>query len=203
MKSTEFRLLDALIAPLHPLSIWLKSANILLISVYLQAEPMHPSWAVLMILIAAYLLVPIGFQASIKQIEGFKDLFLSNFSVLKWHLLSVFLFSISFILPQGIIAALLALPYMLWCAFVFIKTIKIRFTIKDISLMAVWGFLTNASLWCVADRLDFQPWGFSAWIILLTGAHFHYAGFALMLSLTLLLYSNPQDKTVFLLIKAI
>lgn len=203
MKNTEFRFYDALRAPLHPLSIWLKLASILLISLYLRVEPTHPSWAVLMILIAACLLVPMGFQESIKRIEGFKDLFPSTSNVLSWHLLSVFLLSLSFILSQGTIAALLALPYLLWCAFVFIKTIKMSFKIKDISLIAVWGFLTNASLWCVADRLDFQPWGFSAWIILLTGAHFHYAGFALMLSLTLLLHSAPQDKAVILLIKAI
>jgi hypothetical protein len=68
------------------------------------------------------------------------------------------------------------------------------FSLPFISLLAAWGFLTNAALWLVFDRFDAQPLGFSAWIVLLTGAHFHYAGFALMLAIALLLQQNTADK---------
>jgi hypothetical protein len=56
--------------------------------------------------------------------------------------------------------------------------------------------LTNAATWLVFDRFNFQPFGFSAWIVLLTGAHFHYAGFALMASLTLLFCDNTDNLWV-------
>lgn len=193
MKNVESKPLEWLIEPLHPLGIWLKLTIILIVSSLISSYPTHPSWAVSMILIAVLILVPIGFQQFMLRLASFKRLFISFKTVYAVHLLSAILLSISFTINQGAGAALLALPYAFWCAFIFIKTIKISFKMPQIGLMATWGFLTNAAFWCVADRLNFQPWGFSAWIILLTGVHFHYAGFALMATLALFLNENPND----------
>ncbi|MEN0050921.1 MAG: YndJ family transporter, partial [Bacteroidota bacterium] len=42
-------------------------------------------------------------------------------------------------------------------------------------------FLTVGAAWAFADRLGFEAFGFDSTIVLLTAAHFHYAGFCLML----------------------
>ncbi len=192
MKNVHISPLNWLTEPLHPLSIWAKISLILLISILIAAQPTHPSWAVCMILVAALLLVPIGFQQLMKRSVDFNKHFNTNLTYLI-HLTSAILLSISFASKQGVIAGLLALPYALWCAFITIKILKIDFKISYITTLAAWGFLTNAAIWCIFDRLNFQPWNFSPWIVLLTGAHFHYAGFALTLSLALFLNKNADD----------
>lgn len=40
-------------------------------------------------------------------------------------------------------------------------------------------YLPVGGIWTLFDQLGFQPLGFSGIIVLLTGVHFHYAGFAL------------------------
>jgi YndJ-like protein len=184
--------LNWIIEPMHSLSIWLKIAIIAIVSVLISSQPTHPSWAVSMILIAALILVPVGFQQLMRRSVEFNKHFTTHFIYLI-HLTSAILLGISFALKQGIIAGLLALPYTLWCPFITIKILKFDFKISYITTLAAWGFLTNAAIWCVFDRLNFQPWNFSPWIVLLTGAHFHYAGFALTLTLALFLNENPND----------
>ena len=194
IKNFSERLSDGFIQPLSPLSIWLKFAIISLISVLISVKPTHPSWAVSMILLAALILVPIGFQQLMRRSSDVNSRFKSVEPIYFTHLVSAFLLAISFIVKQGWVAGLLALPYSIWCAFIGVKILKIDFKITYLTTLAAWGFLTNAAIWCVFDRLDFQPWHFSPWIVLLTGAHFHYAGFALTLSLALFLNANPDDR---------
>jgi YndJ-like protein len=193
MKTSPHSPFNGFIEPTHPLSIWLKIVIILGISIIISSQPTHPSWAISMILIASFLLVPIGFQELIKRSKDFNRHFTDLKTIYWLHFFSAILLAISFTIKQGMMAGLLALPYLLWCAFIAIKTLKFDFKIPYITLLAAWGFLTNAAVWCVADRFNFQPWGFSAWIVLLTGAHFHYAGFALTLTLALFLNENPND----------
>jgi YndJ-like protein len=192
MKNAPNNPLNWIIEPMHPLSMWAKMSVILLVSVLISSQPTHPSWAVSMILIAALILVPIGFQQLMRRNRDFNQHFNANFIYLI-HLTSAILLALSFTLKQGIISGLLALPYALWCAFIAIKILKFDFKISYITTLAAWGFLTNAAIWCVFDRLNFQPWNFSPWIVLLTGAHFHYAGFALTLTLALFLNETPND----------
>lgn len=45
--------------------------------------------------------------------------------------------------------------------------------------LAAFLYLPVGGIWALFDQLHFQPLGFSAIIVLLTGVHFHYAGFAL------------------------
>ena len=40
-------------------------------------------------------------------------------------------------------------------------------------------YLPVGAVWALFDQLSYQPLGFSGVIVLLTGVHFHYAGFAL------------------------
>ena len=184
-----------LVEPLSPLGLWLKITVILIVSIFIESKPTHPSWAISMILTAAFILVPLGFQQVMNRNGVFRVKFRGyTEGVLSWHLFATFLLSISFILEKSWIGGVLALPYTIWCAFIFLKIIQFNFKLPYLTTLATWGFLTNAAVWCVFDRLDYQPLGLTPWIVLLTGAHFHYAGFALTLSLSLLLNENPQNK---------
>ena len=182
--------LHPLIEPLYPLSIWLKISTVLLVSVLIKAEPMQPTWAISMPLFAAFVLVPIGIQTLINKKTNFNI----SKTVLNSHLAVVILLAISFVLDKSTVAGCLALPYFLWCLSVLLRGIKFDFSLTYLMIFAAFGFLTNAAAWLAFDRFDYQPLGFSAWIVLLTGAHFHYAGFALTLSLAFLLIENPHNK---------
>jgi YndJ-like protein len=189
MKISNLPSLQWFVEPMHPLSIWLKISVILAVSYGLDVHPTYPSWAVIMVLVAAFLLVPIGYQ---QFTHPYNFLFKNN-KVLAWHLPAVLLLAFSFVLEQGALAGLLALPYFLWCLTIFFRALfPIQFSLKYLCGIITWVFLTNAATWLVFDRFDVQPFGFSPWIVLLTGAHFHYAGFALMASLSLLFFDNPN-----------
>ncbi len=182
--------LHPLIEPLHPLSMWLKISVVLLVSVLIKAEPTQPTWAIAMPLFAAFVLIPIGIQILINKETSFNI----SKTVLNSHLAVVILLAISFVLDKSVLAGCLALPYFLWCLAVLLRGIEFNFSLTYLMVFAAFGFLTNAAAWLVFDRFDYQPLGFSAWIVLLTGAHFHYAGFALTLSLAFLLIENLQNK---------
>lgn len=51
--------------------------------------------------------------------------------------------------------------------------------ISHLTQLAAYLYLPIGAAWAYADRLGFSPLGFDATIILLTVAHFHYAGFLL------------------------
>jgi YndJ-like protein len=193
MKTSNLPSLQWFVEPMHPLSIWLKISIILAVAYRLEVQPTYPSWAIIMVLIAAFLLVPIGYQAFTHR---YNFLFKSN-KMLAWHLPATMLLAVSFIFNQGLIAGLLVLPYFIWCLTIVLRAlVPIQFSTKYLCGIITWGFLTNAALWLVFDRFDFQPFGFSAWIVLLTGAHFHYAGFTLMASLSLLFCDNLDSLLI-------
>jgi YndJ-like protein len=178
-----------LFEPLSPLSLWLKMSILLLVSVLIEARPTHPTWAVAMTLFAALVLIPIGYQLIMKMQHEFS----LSVNALNGHLIAAILLSISFIFEKSIFAGCLAMPYLIWCLFVIINGFKFNFSLTYLTTLATFGFLTNAALWLVFDRFGYQPLEFTAWIVLLTGAHFHYAGFALTASLALLLIENPNN----------
>jgi YndJ-like protein len=50
---------------------------------------------------------------------------------------------------------------------------------SELARLAAILYLPVGGVWALFDQLRFQPLGFSEIIVLLTGVHFHYAGFAL------------------------
>jgi YndJ-like protein len=179
-----------LVEPLSGLSLWLKMSIIVLLSVVIKVHPTHPTWAIVMPVFAALVLVPIGVQL----IRAENSVIAKWNSVFNYHLTAAILLAASFVLDKSVVAGCLALPYFVWCSAVVLRGLKFDFSLTYLMTLAAFGFLTNAAAWLVFDRFDYQPLNFSAWIVLLTGAHFHYAGFALTLSLALLLMENPDNK---------
>ena len=96
---------------------------------------------------------------------------------------------ISFWLPAGPIAGVLALPWLavtgLTAAVAGLRWIKdparFRPDVRHATDAAV-AFLAVGAGFAFTDRLGAQPFGFSTTIILLTAVHFHFAGFVLPLA---------------------
>lgn len=93
-------------------------------------------------------------------------------------------FSIAFVVKKGFLAGLLTLPWLLLVTVVAILKLKTwlanpNYKTFKISELAAYLYLPIGAIWALADRLDYPLMGFDATIILLTVAHFHYAGFVL------------------------
>jgi YndJ-like protein len=90
---------------------------------------------------------------------------------------------VSFLLHPGLVAALLS---SLWLAINVLTALFgiSRFLqrglhpIEESCIDAGMFYLPVAGVWLVVSRLNIQPFGFGAMIILLTVVHFHFAGFA-------------------------
>lgn len=100
-------------------------------------------------------------------------------------LLSLFV-AFSFSLEQGLFAGLINIPWLLFCSFLLFKEIKSRQkddkqSRKNPVQLAAFIYLLIGALWLMADRLDYQPLGFDPMIVLLTVAHFHFAGYLLLI----------------------
>lgn len=91
---------------------------------------------------------------------------------------------ISFLMPPSAVAFVLSLPWFVHCSELAVRClrhwwIKKSFATDRLCKVAALLFLSVGAAAAVADRIDFQPFGFDATLILLTAAHFHYAGFCL------------------------
>jgi len=90
----------------------------------------------------------------------------------------------SFVVDKGTLAAGLAAPWLavtgLTAVYGFVRLW--RRGLKPawaVSMDAGLVFIAIGAMWTVASRYGMRPLGFSDTIVLLTGAHFHYAGFVL------------------------
>jgi hypothetical protein len=101
----------------------------------------------------------------------------------KLQLPAAFAVVVSFSLPQGIMATILALPWFAVCCFVglegFMALIhgeisKLKTACRIMSFL----YLPIGCAWLIASRLGLSPMGFQEPIVLLTAVHFHFAGFA-------------------------
>lgn len=180
-----------LFEPLHPLSILLKLFILVVVAIAIESSPTQPTWAIEMVLFAALFLVPIAFQ----QIRRNQSSFQMYSYGLICQLLCAISLALSFLMERGTAAGIFSLPYAVWCMEALFHGLKIERKLTYLVTLISFGFLTNASLWLVFDRFGIQPLGFSIWIVILTGVHFHFAGFALMASLSLFLYQKPQCRS--------
>jgi len=90
---------------------------------------------------------------------------------------------ISFVLPQGIPASILASAWLVTVSLIALAGL-LRFVFSkqklslELAVSAGMMYLPVGGAWFVASRLGFQPLGFGDTIVLLTAVHFHFAGFA-------------------------
>ncbi len=183
---------DWLNDPLHPLGSWLKLSVLAFVSVVLKSTPTQPTWAVMIVLFAALLLVPIGFQLVRKS----QSLFRMDAEGLVLHLPCALFLALSFLLDRGTLAGVFALPYATWCVETLLRGVKIDGDLVYLLTLTAFMFLATGAIWLLFDRFGIQPLGFATWIVILTSVHFHYAGFTLLTSMVLFLYQKPKDSTV-------
>lgn len=137
-------------------------------------KPIEKDWVELLVLLGAMVFVPMAMRQS-----GTLNTKTERWAVIlaTWALLFAYLQA------PGILAALLALPWVLVSIWLlgnaFQKLLLSTMTMADKVQFAAYLYFPIGPLAAFSDRLDWAPLGFSPIIILLTAAHFHYAGFLL------------------------
>src|SRR5262249_14833798 len=116
-----------------------------------------------------------------------------------------FLSVVSFWLPIGKTAAILALPWLIFCISIAIAAALTLLLATNRSLVD-WTVnigridLSVAGCWLVMSRLGMRPLGIQEPIGLLTAVHFHYAGFSTTMLLgAFLTFIRCSNKLVKLL----
>lgn len=146
--------------------------------------------------IAPLLVVSLGLRAMDRPKPGFGF----------W--LSAFLFALSFVLPASKWAGALVIPWLIYTLYLLWEEVPHRWQSlllkktqqADASrlFLAAFLYLPIGAAWAFADRWGFRPMNFSPIIVLLTGVHFHYAGFALpLVSALLLQQAAAKTRKVF------
>jgi hypothetical protein len=141
---------------------------------------LHLEFLELLFLIAPWIVVPTGIQLLPQK---------GNSNLMRWETKGVvlqfaaaFLATVSFLFPSGRIAALLAACWLLvcsgWALDGLLRILKFRAqSFAQICFAAGEIYLAVGGAWLIASRLGMQPAGFVEPIVLLTGVHFHFAGF--------------------------
>jgi YndJ-like protein len=139
--------------------------------------PLEEDWVKLLLLLAPTVFVPLACQ-QVGLISSQK----TNYAIVGAALALV----LGYIFPKGWLSAALSLPWLgfsLWALWSMRHLISriFRADPAERSLASAFLFLPVGAAWAFADRLGMRPLGFDPTIVLLTAAHFHYAGFLLAL----------------------
>ncbi len=165
-------------APLPPLrGAWLRSA-LLGFSAWMVALLFLPSdWAADLLLFGALVIVPLGL--AVVDLSGPRR----ALSLFPWlQLGAALILTVAFALTPGLSAALLALPWLactLVLASLGLLHLRRERSAGEIAIAMALIFIAIGGSWAFLARAGLRPLDFDERIVLLTGDHFHYAGFAL------------------------
>ncbi len=154
--------------------------------VWVHPDPFAATWAVFLLCLAPLVIVPIALGLLAGEPApplARRCLGLAGFLQLP----AAVLLAGSFFLSRGPLAALLAAPWLATTAAIsaagFAGLMSARFRPSPRTCIAAGqALLVVGGAWTLSDRLGFRPLDFDPLIVLLTGIHFHYAGFALPLA---------------------
>jgi len=136
----------------------------------------------MLFLLGPLVVVPLGLELRVRFTHE-KEMGLPIRVARKMQLPAALCAIASFWLPQGIVATILALPWLVFGSFVGLEGlmafIRGEFRkLKAACLIVSFLYLPIGCAWLVASRLGLSPMGFQEPIVLLTAVHFHFAGFA-------------------------
>jgi hypothetical protein len=136
----------------------------------------------LLFLLGPLVVVPLGLELSVRFTHE-KEIELPIRIVRKLQLPAALCVIASFWLPQGIVATILALPWLVFGCFVSLEGLMALIhgefrKLKKACLIVSFLYLPIGCAWLIASRLGLSPIGFQEPIVLLTAVHFHFAGFA-------------------------
>lgn len=161
--------------------------------------PLDPAWIHALLLLAPLVLVPLGLALAETPGGGGRA---DRLLVLagKLQLPAAAVLAAAYLLPQGPLAAVLVLPWVLVAALVAIAGLA---RLLGRGLRPRWALGVDAGLvylavgaaWAVSDRLGYRPLDFAAVIVVLTAVHFHYAGFVLPIVAGHILRRSPGLAT--------
>lgn len=140
----------------------------------------------LLLLLAVLVLAPLGFDLAITPDRSGGNIGLYRLArfVQPFAALAA---AVSLLMPPGIAAGLLVLPWLLfaamagafgaWRLLLRARTDARQRGIEEIAISAALIYLPIGATWLAADRLAMAPLGFGGVIAFLTAVHFHFAGF--------------------------
>lgn len=142
----------------------------LLLLGWVRPDTSHDEWARLLLALAVLVWSPLAFR-----LLDYPDQYAP------WVGLAGSLLAVSLFLPAGLVSGVLSCGWLivgLWtCQLGWIRLQNWRHAPENRAIGAGQVFLLIGSLWAVFDRFGWRPLGFDPAIVLLTGVHFHYAGF--------------------------
>jgi hypothetical protein len=146
--------------------------------------PVAVEWGHLLLLLAPLVLVPLGMRLLTTGLLSPDNRLLTLASIVQ--LPAALLLGGAYLLEQGIVAGVLAMPWLLVTGLLALagaaRLFRRRPPWAEAGLDAALLFLPVGAIWVVADRYGERPLDFDPVIVLLTGIHFHYAGFVLPLA---------------------
>jgi hypothetical protein len=164
--------------PLNPLrGAWLRSALLGFSTWMVALIFLSSDWAADLLLFGALVIVPLGL-ATVDLTGPRRAL-----SLFPWlQLGAALMLAVSFGLTPGLSAALLAVP---WLAFTMLMALLGLLNLRrarsfgEFAVSMALIFIAIGGSWAFLARAGLRPLDFDERIVLLTGDHFHYAGFAL------------------------
>lgn len=153
-------------------------------------------WAEAMVVLAALVLMPMTWCLA----RDFEDAgWAERLWKFDWHLQlpGGLLLTAAFLLPEGVLAVVCALPWFLALAVMAIDGLLRlrRHGVKPLGVFCRDVGLLYASIggaWLLADRGGWEPLGFAPEIVLLTAVHFHFSGLILPVLAGLALNRRPE-----------
>lgn len=151
------------------------------------------AWVHLLLTLAPLVAIPLGMRMS--------GLWSTTLRPLRWfYFPTVLLFALAYCLPGLSWTGWAALPWLLWTLVAAIMVMRRYLSLArhqpplgDFARLCAFLYLPVGSAWALADRLEIHPLGFDDTIVLLTAAHFHYAGFILPLLASFLLRRESES----------
>jgi len=136
----------------------------------------------LLFLLGPLVIAPLGVELSTRLDRGDQNQKRMRF-VRRMQIIAALCVVASFWIPQGMTAAILALPWISFGCFLGFRG-TLRFVrggyrdLRAICMTVSFLYLPIGCAWLVASRYGLNPMGFQEPIVLLTAVHFHFAGFA-------------------------
>lgn len=114
---------------------------------------------------------------------------------------SALLTCLPYCVPQMDLLGFAAAPWLMWCVMAAVLAFRHFIGSSQFSalpLLVGFLYLPVGAAWLLADRLGIHPLGFRDPIVILTAAHFHFAGFILpvLVSRYLLFTPRPLGRVV-------
>jgi YndJ-like protein len=150
-----------------------------------RPPPGDSRWVVALLLLAPLALFPLGLRLMVPPEPGSMAARCFR-TALVLQLPAALALAASFLLPSGIAAVCLALPWLAVTLALGGLALS-RFLergpgpVAELAIDAGLALPIAGTGWALFDRAGFRPLAFAPLIVLLTAVHFHYAGFALPL----------------------